>query len=57
MLKFFGEAVSGSSIQECPKFMQPEGSLLCSQEPSTGPYRKPGQSNTFQPIVFRQDLS
>jgi hypothetical protein len=25
--------------------MEPEGSLLYSQEPSTGPYRKPDQSN------------
>jgi hypothetical protein len=23
------------------KFMEPEGSLLCSQEPATGPYPKP----------------
>jgi hypothetical protein len=25
--------------------MEPEGSLLCSQEPSTGPYPEPDESN------------
>jgi hypothetical protein len=31
--------------------MEPEGSLPCSQEPSTGPYPEPDQSNTYQPIL------
>jgi hypothetical protein len=31
-------------------FMQSEGSLPCSQEPSTGPYPEPDQSNTYHPI-------
>jgi hypothetical protein len=26
--------------------MEPEGSLLCSQEPSTGPYPEPDQTST-----------
>jgi hypothetical protein len=26
--------------------MQPEGSLPCSQEPATGPYRKPDESSS-----------
>jgi hypothetical protein len=30
--------------------MEPEGSLLCSQEPSTGPYSEPDQSNPYHPI-------
>jgi hypothetical protein len=28
-------------------FMEPEGSLLCSQEPSTGPYPEPDQFNPY----------
>jgi hypothetical protein len=30
--------------------MEPEG-LLCSQEPSTGSYPKPDQSNPYHPIL------
>jgi hypothetical protein len=29
--------------------MEPEGSLLCSQEPSTGPYSEPDQSHPVSP--------
>jgi hypothetical protein len=31
--------------------MEPEGSLPCSQEPSTGPYPAPDQSNPYHPIL------
>jgi hypothetical protein len=31
--------------------MKPEGSLPCSQEPSTGPYPEPDQSNPYHPIL------
>jgi hypothetical protein len=32
-------------------FMEPEGSLPSSQEPSTGPYPEPDQSNPYHPIL------
>jgi hypothetical protein len=32
-------------------FMEPEGSLPCSQKPSTGPYPEPDQSNPYHPIL------
>jgi hypothetical protein len=32
-------------------FMEPEGSLPCSQEPSTCPYPEPDRSNPYHPIL------
>jgi hypothetical protein len=32
--------------------MKSEGSLLCSQEPSTGPYPEPDHSSPYHPILF-----
>jgi hypothetical protein len=31
--------------------MEPEGSLPCSQEPSTSPYPEPDRSNPYHPIL------
>jgi hypothetical protein len=31
--------------------MEPEGSVPCSQEPSTGPYREPDKSSPYHPIL------
>jgi hypothetical protein len=38
-------------------FMEPEGSLSCSQEPSTGTYSKPDQSSPYHPILYLYDRS
>jgi hypothetical protein len=35
--------------------MVPEGSLPCSQEPSTGPYPKPDESSPHHSILFLLD--
>jgi hypothetical protein len=36
--------------------MEPEGSLPCSQEPPTGPYPEPDQSNPYHLILSLLDL-
>jgi hypothetical protein len=36
-------------------FMEPEGLLLCSQEPSIGPYPEPDKSNPHTPTLFPWD--
>jgi hypothetical protein len=35
-----------------PHFMEPEGSLSCSQKPATGPYPKPDKSGLRTSILF-----
>jgi hypothetical protein len=38
--------------QEFPQyFMESEGSLPCSQEPSIDPYPKPGESGAYNPVL------
>jgi hypothetical protein len=37
--------------------MEPEGSLQCSQELSTGPYPQPDQSNSYHPILSLRNAS
>jgi hypothetical protein len=36
-------------------FMEPEGPLPCSQEPSTSPYSGPDRSNPYHPILSLED--
>jgi hypothetical protein len=33
-------------------FMEPEGSLLCSREPSSSPYPEPDEASPYRPILF-----
>jgi hypothetical protein len=39
------------------KFIEPEGSLPCSQEPSTGPYPEPDQSIHTMKIGYQHSLN
>jgi hypothetical protein len=32
--------------------MEPEDSLLCSQDPATGPYPEPGESSPYLSTLF-----
>jgi hypothetical protein len=40
-----------SDSKNSQHFMEPEVSLPCSQEPSTGPYPQPDKSNPYHPIL------
>jgi hypothetical protein len=47
------EANSCSLIQEIPRILwNPEGLLLCLQEPTTGPYPEPDKSTQYLPSYF-----
>jgi hypothetical protein len=46
----FWDAASSRTSQH---FMESEGSLTCSQEPSTGPYPEPDQSSPYHPILSK----
>jgi hypothetical protein len=45
--------VCHSASQDIPRTsMKPEGSLLCSQKPATGPYPELDESNPNFPTIF-----
>jgi hypothetical protein len=48
---FLGRCQLCSYSRSSQHFKEPEGSLPCSQEPSTGPYREPDQSNPYHPVI------
>jgi hypothetical protein len=43
----------GSPSRTSQHFMEPEGSIPCSQEPSNGPYSEPYQSSPHHPILSK----
>jgi hypothetical protein len=45
------EAISHSATQESQNFMEPEGLLPCSQEPTTGHSPEPDESSPYHPIL------
>jgi hypothetical protein len=52
------KATSHSATQEFLIILwDPEGSLTCSQEPSTDPYPEPDESSPYETILFLYDLS
>jgi hypothetical protein len=53
---FFRSRQLSSYSRTSQHFMEPEGTLLCSQEPSTDPYPEPDQSNPSHPISLRSIL-
>jgi hypothetical protein len=51
LLPFLRSSQLCSHSRTSQHFMEPEGLITCSQEPSTGPYYEPQQSNPHDPIL------
>jgi hypothetical protein len=48
------DAANCAATQELPSILwNPEGSLPCSQQPSTGPYPEPDRSSPYDPILSK----
>jgi hypothetical protein len=41
-----------SYLRNSQHFMEPECSLLCLQEPATGPCPEPDESSPYNPVLF-----
>jgi hypothetical protein len=46
------EAKATQSSRSYPPFTEPKGSLLCPQEPTTGPYPKPDEPTPHPTTLF-----
>jgi hypothetical protein len=54
---FFFFEFCDTAAREIPPTVQKEGSLPCSQQPATGPYPEPKESNPQLPTLFLSGLS
>jgi len=44
-------------VKKYPTFMEPEGSLPCSEEPATGPHPKPNEINIITSHFFKVNFN
>jgi hypothetical protein len=51
----FEQLIVTQILEKYPFFMEPEGSLPCSQKPATGPYPEPAESSSPHPYIKDKD--